>query len=170
MEDFIFQFNLRVQNNGNHFTFFRAEARTVIDVTLTRGDNLHRLISNWRVSDQVQGSDHLLLEWIITISKTEFIKVRNLDKGDWSLFQEFLEEKSEEHLTCTWTKDILEKEAERLDRDIFDCLETSHPRQMVKLKVRKTLKFTDELTRRKNMFTHASPTIGKGSHFTPLSN
>ncbi len=48
MEELILSHNLTVQNNGDHFTFYRAQARTIIDVTMTRG-RVSSSIANWHV-------------------------------------------------------------------------------------------------------------------------
>ena len=148
MEDWIFQYNLSVHNTGSHFTFFRAEARTIVDVTMTMGPTVGASITDWTVTDAVMGSDHLLLEFRITISTAPRVPTRNFSKGDWTSFQAPLEERSlalNAWETCT--KEELDRRAEHLDRDIYDCLNESHPLHTVRTKVRQRFEFNEVLTR-----------------------
>ena len=48
VEDWIFRHGLKVQINGNHFTFFRGTARTIVDVTFTRGAHIGAAVTDWR--------------------------------------------------------------------------------------------------------------------------
>ena len=81
---------MEIQNTGNQFTFYRGTARTIFDVTFTKGLTLGAAVQDWRVMDQVQGS--LMLEWRLMISAVSPYKSRNWNKGDWNLFQTSLEE------------------------------------------------------------------------------
>ena len=148
MEEMIFKFNLSVQNEGSHFTFFRGSARTIVDVTMTMGANVGAAISDWRVSDEVQGSDHLLLEWRIPISRPGYRKIRDMNKGDWFLFQESLEaERSDDTGQNYWTPLRLDEEALKLQKDIEKALDQSHPVQWRRPRIKVHPTFTDELTR-----------------------
>ena len=135
IEEILVTHGLEVKNTGNQFTFYRANCRTIIDITLTRGPTLAEAVKDWRVTDQVQGSDHLMLEWRLTISATSSYKARNWNKGDWILFQSSLEEK------CgtppkTWTRERLDEAAITLDMDLESALDKSHPKHVTKVRVR----------------------------------
>ena len=148
MEDFIFHNNLHVHNEGDHFTFFRANARTIIDVTLSTPQVAPRL-QDWKVSLDVVGSDHLLLTWKTSISTT-VREVRNWRKGDWSLFQNLLEDNGSRSHTV-WSIETLEQEASYFLEDIERALDTSHPKREVTNKIRRIHNLSHEtiLARRK---------------------
>lgn len=148
LEELIFQYKLKVHNEGQHFTFFRGTAKTIVDVTLSMGDNMAELVSNWRVSEEVQGSDHLLLQWTITISSPNHVKFRDMKKGDWSLFQDVLEAKSNVLRTHReWTPRLLDERSMALESDIKYALDKSHPERWRKPTVKNTPEFTPELIR-----------------------
>ncbi len=52
LEELIFTYNININNVGDHFTFFRGEARTIIDVTLSTAKVWER-IKNWKVTTDV---------------------------------------------------------------------------------------------------------------------
>ena len=150
LEEWIFQHNLEIQNNGDHFTFFRRDVQTIIDVTFTRGPLISREVKNWRVSEEVLGSDHLLIEWRFTISPTALPQTRNMIKGDWPQFQVCLEEISrhkEARLRTRWTSSMLNSAAYELTKDITDCLDQSHPLYTPRPKVMGLPHFDGELLR-----------------------
>ena len=145
MEEFIFQHNLAVNNKGNHFTFYNRRSQTIIDVTMSSQD-LEDHIKEWEVKDNVQGSDHLLIEFIITISIKLNYKSRNLRSGDWNLFQETLEEEILEIPEC-WTTQRLDKEAESFARGCWTALNRSHPERMIQNNPKKPVWWKDKLSK-----------------------
>ncbi len=90
LEELIFAHNINIYNVGDHFTFSRGKARTIINVTLSMA-NVWERIRNWRVTTDVQGSDHLLIQFLITISNVTVLKSRNFNQGDWDLLQKTME-------------------------------------------------------------------------------
>ncbi len=132
LEDFIFSNNLRIQNKGDHFTFFNRRCATIIDVTLST-PGIDDEINDWRVTNDVQGSDHLLITWSFTISFKTNNKFRNWKLGDWSLFQRHLEEQTPATPT-NWSIPTVDKEAEHLKRTILEALDKSHPPKEVRHK------------------------------------
>ena len=146
LEEFIFRHNLRVRNEGDHFTYYRYNARTIIDITLTSGVNLDKIFTNWRVSEEVQGSDHLLVEWQLTISLTKKRLIRNMDRGDWNVFQAHMEE-ADWFEQASWTADELDKAVDSFEKNITDALDKSHPKHVAKIKVR-SISDTDERIKR----------------------
>ena len=148
LEDIIIQYNLQVQNEGSHFTFFRGGARTNIDVTMTMGTILPNVISNWEVTTDVQGSDHLLLQWRLTISSPKHKFIRNMKLGDWSLFQDVLETLvSNSAPEGMWSPRLLTDRTSKFKNDIIRALDESHPGHYVKPKVKVLPTFTPELDR-----------------------
>ena len=57
---------------------------TCIDATLTR--DLGDKISNWKVDQTYNGSDHNTITFEIETSEKEATKSRNWEKGDWGSF------------------------------------------------------------------------------------
>ena len=140
-EDFIFEYNLQVINEGDHFTFFRANARTIIDVTLSSPQAALRM-QGWKVSTDVVGSDHLLISWQTSISTSKRL-VRNWVKGDWSLFQNLLEEYGTTSRS-TWSIYDVERESTYLAADIERSLDISHPKREISNKIKKINNLSDD--------------------------
>ena len=152
LEDYIFHFNLQIHNEGNHFTFFRGAAKTIIDVTLTKGLDLGHRLHDWEVSDAVQGSDHLLLQWRLTISSPKHINIRDMKVGDWLLFQDTLEgllaDQSQSRAPeGAWTPRLLDERTLKFKSNVLRALDESHPTHWIKPKVRIHPEFTPELLR-----------------------
>ena len=57
---------------------------TCIDATLTR--DLGDKISNWKVDQTYNGSDHNTITFEIVTSEKKTTKSRNWEKGDWGSF------------------------------------------------------------------------------------
>ena len=129
LEEFIFQHNLVVHNTGDQYTFSNRRAATIIDVTLGT-PRLADNIEGWKVTNQVQGSDHRFICWNFTISHHKIIKLRKWKLGDWSLFQKELEE-TIPALPEFWTVAILEKNTRDLMKFINKALDKSCPRKRV---------------------------------------
>ena len=130
IEDLIFTHGLQVCNVGDHFTFYNKRSSTIIDVTLS-SPRLGDSIRHWKVNPAVQGSDHLLADFEITISSHKTRKSRNYKLGDWNLFQELMEHKTP-HIPEYWTHQHLEMEVDQLVKDIHDSLDKSHPPKVVR--------------------------------------
>ena len=141
MEDDIFRYNLHVNNVGSHFTYFRANAQTIIDVTLSSPLVAQRL-QNWHVITETMGSDHLLISWNITIS-TSVRLVRNWRKGDWPLFQSLLEQTSNSP-PDRWTAEVLDREVRYFSTDIDRVLDIALPKQEVSPKLRKIHRISED--------------------------
>ena len=151
LEEWILLHNLRVHNNGSEPTFHRAGARTIIDMTLTRGTAIGAEVTDWEVTDAVMGSDHQLLQWRIPISTIyNNGRIRNWNKGDWLSFQICLEEVSEHRQMMTqrdWSVDYLDAATREFEQDITDCLDQSHPKFRSKARVHGLVHFDSEMTR-----------------------
>ncbi|MEO1413498.1 MAG: hypothetical protein AAFW73_26705, partial [Bacteroidota bacterium] len=149
LEEFILEHGVTVQNVGDHFTFFRGEARTIIDVTMTTGANLETEVTNWHVSEEVMGSDHLLIQFTLPISSHKKYQTRNFVKGDWPLFTQVLETRMEE-LALTplqWTPAEVNYAAEQLQEAIYDALNESHPIHSVPVRIKSLPSMNEELSR-----------------------
>ncbi len=125
LEEYIFANNIAVLNKGDHFTFFNRRSATIIDVTLSTV-GLADEIKDWKVVDDIQGSDHLLITWKLTISPEVTKKVRNWKLGDWSVFQKHMEQTTPASPTY-WTTRVLDKEMDSMTEQINEALNKSHP-------------------------------------------
>jgi len=143
LEELISNHCLNVMNTGTHFTFFNRRSATVIDVTLCNASMADR-IQDWNVSSNVQGSDHLLLEFFITISERQIKKVRNLKLGDWNLFQDALAKRIPS-FPKHWTVKHLEMQSKDFTQSVKTCLEISHPLREVSSQMRIFHWYTPEL-------------------------
>ena len=65
LEDFIGQYNLKVENQGKKTTFQVAIGSSIIDVTLTA--RLSVTIRNWRVNTNPNFSDHNTIKYEVTV-------------------------------------------------------------------------------------------------------
>ncbi len=161
LEEFILLHNLVVLNNGNHFTFFNRRSATIIDVTpATPG--IEGQIKEWRVMNEVQGSDHLLITHQLTVSENEVPYVRNWNLGDWSHFQESME-KSTPAKRNVWSEVKVEQDSMDLLRKIQERLNWTHPLRPVRTTIQNQSWWNSELTRLKkavkisfSMFRHTN--------------
>ncbi len=153
LEELIFQYNLSIQNIGQHFSFFNRKAKTIIDVTMA-SPGLNDTVGDWKVTEEVQGSDHLLIRFTLTISSTNVRKKRNLFKGDWNLFQESLD-KQMPPIPDVWSIRHLEMEAQHFEAAITTALDESHPKTKVSNNLRSFRWWSNELQELKSKVKRA---------------
>ena len=67
LEEFIGQYNLRVENQGKTPTFQAGVGSSIIDVTLTA--RLSVTVKNWRVSTNPNFSDHNTIKYELNIEQ-----------------------------------------------------------------------------------------------------
>ena len=150
LEEWVFRRNLKIQNNGAHHTFHRKNAHTIIDVTFTKGPFIGKEVADWEVTEAVLGSDHLLIQWRITISSIKRKAFRNWLKGDWLAFQVCLDEISSYRRTLqrsTWTKETLDSAVEEFTNDVQEGLDETHPVYRPRPKIAGIPHFDAELIR-----------------------
>ena len=100
VEDFIIQNNFQCINVGNNWTFQGPMGKSIIDITISNY-SLATKISNWKVENHLEDSDHFRI--IFTINDCiNFRAAETMDwnykKGDWNLFQTILD-----HGLRNWT-------------------------------------------------------------------
>lgn len=134
VEEIIFSRNLTLHNTGDHFTFHNRRAQTIIDITMST-NGIAEAIKEWHVSEEVQGSDHLLINFQITISSNEVIYKRDFEKGDWDLFQAHLD-RNDTNQPDVWTTNLLEYESNSFEEEIQKAVERSFPRRPIRTGVR----------------------------------
>ncbi|CAB4040267.1 Retrovirus-related Pol poly from type-1 retrotransposable element R1 [Paramuricea clavata] len=126
MEELILVHNLAVLNTGSKPTFRnRNTPGTHPDVSLAT-PTLSDLVSNWRVSDGVVGSDHQMILFHIDLKSAKPPKRRNFHRGDWDTFQSRINDwpRKEPQL---WSVPILEEEAQAFTSKLTKVLNTTHP-------------------------------------------
>lgn len=125
LEEFIFAYDLELQNVGRLPTFTGRGAKTMIDITLTL--NIDPII-DWRVSQEPTFSDHNLIQFELDLQVVnEKIMIKDLKSTDWSIFRERLEERMEGPDVVYWSKARLDKEAEKLEHCVQVALDQSVP-------------------------------------------
>ena len=78
--------NLCIENIGHVPTFHGGNARTCIDVTLSK--NLSSTILGWRVNTSYNGSDHNTIEFSVKQDEITIPKVWMWYKANWDKFKE----------------------------------------------------------------------------------
>ena len=101
VESLILRHGLAVLNRGDEHTFFNKRARTHPDVTLCSAGAEH-LFGDWKVSDEVTGSDHRLISFKCDFTPPPPVWKRNFRRGSWKKFQECLSKKDFNFVT-TWS-------------------------------------------------------------------
>ena len=144
-EQLLLNSGLAVVNKGQSPTFFNRRSATIIDVTLMSHDLLDR-VQDWRVSDNVVGSDHHFIEFTLTISITLGVRVRNWDLGAFDIFQKHLAKRVQIRPKL-WTEETLELEATHFQGAIAMALEESHPPRRIPCSIKLPSWFDDEAHR-----------------------
>ena len=85
LEDFIAQYNLKVENQGKIPTFQAAIGTSIIDVTLT--SRISVTVKNWRVSTNPNFSDHNTIKYELQIEQVDLPPTRKWVKMDWHDFR-----------------------------------------------------------------------------------
>ena len=139
LEDFILNYNLKVLNTGNKYTYIHENGnKSIIDISLCFGNKAGA--KNWKVLDLHFFSDHKMLEFELKAVKTETPKVRKID---WNKFTDSL------NLTChdthynIWDPQVIEKEWLELKSVIAAALDTSS--YWCKIKPKSAKFWNDEL-------------------------
>ena len=77
LDEFIFEYGLKVENIGMIPTFENARSASCIDATLTMG-NIG--VREWRVSQDFNGSDHRMITFCIDTNTEPRKSIRNWEK------------------------------------------------------------------------------------------
>ena len=133
IDEFIFDYGLRVDNVGTKPTFQARGVATTIDITLSL--NLGPL-TDWRVGDVITLSDHNQIEFEIEFQGKKTNKVtRNLKKARWDIFRKEMERRDglwEASRKPYWTKKRLDTEALSLSIAINSAVAKACPIQKVR--------------------------------------
>ena len=88
LEDFIGQYNLKVENQGKIPTFQASIGASIIDVTLTARTSV--TVKNWRVNTSPNFSDHNTIKFELTVEQEDIPPTRKWNKMDWCEFRHSL--------------------------------------------------------------------------------
>ncbi len=131
--DFVVEQGLEIANVGSRPTFIRANAESIIDLTL---HSTGIEIVNWHVSDANILSDHRLIIFS-TVKKPVKLQTfgRNLKKANWDKFRERLRGSHPFSSRHYWTETDIENESQYLTKCITDALDEVAPlKQREKMK------------------------------------
>ena len=144
-EDFLTLNNLLVSNVGNKYTYDCATGKSIIDITIVSMYLFDR-IKDWVVHDEDYFSDHKLITFHIEFNKPPPCFSRNFKKANWSYFKHILKNKTWDDPPELWSKMTIEKEAEKLRRDILQALDKVCPLIKHSTKPKPQSWWTTELT------------------------
>ncbi len=145
LEEFIFSENLALCNVGNTPTYENAIAHTIIDLTIT-SPAFSEKVFKWKVDTFFQASDHHLICFNLDLSP---LVVRRRDfRGDkWSYFTQGLPQEWDEPIM--WTQEILDNEAETIQKVILEALDNTYPIKERKAKIGNVQWFNKEIVEAK---------------------
>ena len=141
----MFNYGLFIENIGTKPTFTAAREtgmiETTIDVTLSA--RLNQRLTNWRVMEDYNGSDHRTIRFEMPEVKTRKEKVRLWDKTNWALFEEMMGKYKLYHPVNVNEKKI-DKMVECLYLVLNKALDVASPKVVVKLKNKDFYWYSDE--------------------------
>ncbi|XP_065366817.1 uncharacterized protein LOC135959717 [Calliphora vicina] len=86
---FILNSSLEVVNRGSEPTFIVSNRSEVLDLTLVSAEH-HSMINNWAVSDDCSFSDHLYIDFNISVTYRNDNTILNRRKTNWELQSDVL--------------------------------------------------------------------------------
>ena len=130
-EEFILQYNLKVENRGEAPTYhqFRTNGSvdTCIDITLSR--NLVPL-HDWRVhSEAFNGSDHKTITWSLPLDMGPKQLIRPWKRADWKVFTNKIAEHDFSEIPQNFTARKADKFLDRIYRVINGALDEACPKR-----------------------------------------
>ena len=133
-EEFILQYNLKVENRGEKQTYhaFRGGQGigSCIDVTLSR-DVLP--LSDWRVNDQdYNGSDHHTISWSLSLELPPPRLIRPWRSANWTKFRQKLTKSKLDDTPVNFTTRKIDKYLNRIYKAINEALDEACPTREAK--------------------------------------
>ena len=83
--DYVIENGLRIENQGNQWTFECATGKSIIDITMTR--DIKVPVKEWRVSKKANHSDHHTIRYKLRDNIIELPAMRPWVKADWVIFK-----------------------------------------------------------------------------------
>jgi len=130
LHDFILDKVLIILNRGTEPTFMDTRRQEVIDIIIcTKG--VSELIGDWRVLDELSGSDHRQIRLTLRQQPT-ILRRWNPRKTNWDGFRLDLKNRLTTVATIFHTRDNLETAAAYLSNDISDAFEANCPLKLIR--------------------------------------
>ena len=129
LEDFIFEFDMMVQNVGIQKTWQARGLSSIIDITLTL--NIGDEILDWHVSDRKTFSDHKIV--CFSIGKPTYTKklARNFNRADWNKFQDYIKTNLDSPPEL-WSNEIIEKSCDHFNKILEKAIDLACPTHPVR--------------------------------------
>ena len=144
--DYVVSKNLHVCNVGNKPTFENVTRKEVLDVTFASG-NIFDKITNWKVSDDYNFSDHRTIEFNINFKADAVNTVyRNPRSTDWNKFKEEVQKNREKSRVNLGNYTDIDLMAAKLEQDIMKAFYNSSRKHRGK-KFKRAPWWSAELTR-----------------------
>ena len=139
LEDFILTHDLDIANIAHVPTFQTVRAQSVIDITLTKDIYIH----DWHVDTEYNASDHNTIVFSIEVEPVQPRETRCWDKAKWLSFTSDLNVNFSPPERMTRKK--LDKEVEKMYRDINSALDRACPKIDRIPKINESLWFSESL-------------------------
>ena len=143
LEVLLLTYGLTVLNVGGDYTFSNARSRTIPDVTCCSGD-IEKELSDWRVTDDISGSDHRLIKFNCRTHQPSTIWRRNFREGSWETFRRITSGRPPRYGNV-WSSVLVEEALEDLQRKMTRALNITHPERAVTYRVKPFKWWSQEL-------------------------
>lgn len=151
LEQFILQHYLIVLNRGTEHTFLSHVGSSIIDITLST-PKLADKINNWKVTQEINHSDHKTIKFDISTPEPIEIMRRNYGNLDKERFRDLVEERAGNwKIPVEWTLGDIETQAEQGSKIINEVLDILIPYERVKLTPTLNRRWTKDLERKRRM-------------------
>ena len=133
-EEFILQFNFKVENRGELPTYHQfcrnGSVNTCIDVTLSKGlVPLH----DWKVhAETFNGSDHKTITWTLPLNMDPKPMIRPWKKAKWDVFTAKINEHRFDEVPQNFTTRKIDKFLDRIYHVIEEALDEACPKRQAK--------------------------------------
>ena len=120
VEHLIAKYNLIILNEGSSPTFKTIRAESRIDITLCTA-KIFEYVSGWEVDPQYQFSDHRRINFALRVKIPRPSLTWDVKSANWDKFTDSVEKASaawRKQARAAWSKEMLDKEAIKLKKDI----------------------------------------------------
>lgn len=141
MEEFICEKEIIIANDRSELpTYSSTNGESYIDLTLIKG-GIGRYIENWKVYDGEVSSDHRLITFDVLYNRNESENISQLDtvgynieKANWTRFEERLEELFTEYSLNTWvnSREDLDRRIKALNEVILKAADYAIPTKQLR--------------------------------------
>ena len=108
------------------FTYYRHNAKSVIDLTITNRF-AREYIHDWKITSKVCNSDHMLIDFKLDLEFNPIKMYRNLKRGSWIKFRRILSNIDWDLAKTTYTIEDIETAVAAFETHVTAALDESHP-------------------------------------------